>query len=304
MRLLANLDAEATWAATPLPGKVLRRISQLAPLLAALAPAGADHLEIWAPAPIDPATVRWDAIGRRATLRIGTPPARDGELAWDIAWADPRAKAANDRRVTVAVQRELGIDHARIVTDIAALETLANGAWIAKAPWTAAGRDRVLGEGPLRADQRTYAERLLARQGALVVEPLLDRRYDLGVCARLERGRVIAEAPHTLICDARGAFVGIDLTAPSLTAAQRERLDEVVEHSGRALAALGYDGPFTVDAFVYGTEGALHAPCEINARYSFGHVARALGGTRLGFGTAPAGAHVLVESAELTAWRA
>jgi hypothetical protein len=295
LRLLANLDAEAMWAGTTLGGKVLARLGALAPLLAALAPAG-DDLEVWAPAAIDPAHVRWDTIGRRATMRVGVPG------RWDIAWADPDAKAANDRRVTVAVQRALGIDHAVVITDVAALDAR-RGPWVAKATWTAAGRDRIHGDGPPRADQRTYAERLLARYGALVVEPWLDRRFDIGVCARLEGGRVIAESPHTLLCDPRGAFAGIDMVAPPLSLAQRAQLDRAVEASGRALAELGYAGPFTVDAFVWGA-GSLHAPCEINARYSFGHVARALGATRLGFGRPPPGAAVLVESAEVTAWRA
>src|SRR5690349_5696592 len=102
LRLLANFDAEAVWAGAPLPGKVLARLGALAPLLAAFAPPRADDLEVWAPAAIDPACVRWDAIGRRATMRVGMPE------DWDLAWADPAAKAANDRRMTVAVQRALG----------------------------------------------------------------------------------------------------------------------------------------------------------------------------------------------------
>jgi hypothetical protein len=296
LRLLANLDAEAVWSATPLGRNVVARLGALAPLLATLAPPGADDLDIWAPAAIDPAQVRWDAIGRRARLHPGVPE------RWDLAWADPGAKAANDRRVTVAVQRGLGIEHAVVITDVASLDAR-QGPWVAKAPWTAAGRDRILGDGPVRPDQRTYAERLLARHGALVVEPWLERRFDVGVCARVERGRVIAEAPHTLVCDTRGAFVAISLTQPPLTRAHREQLDRAVDACGQALAALGYDGPFTVDAFVWGAD-VLHAPGEINARHSFGHVARALGGTRLGFGPPPAGADVLVQSAQLTAWRA
>ena len=294
MRLLANLDAEAAWAGAPLGRNVLERLGALAPLLAVLAPPG--DLEVWAPAAIDAAHVRWDASGRHATLRPGVPD------RWDLAWADPAAKAANDRRVAGAVQRELGIDHATVLTDVAGLDAL-RGRWVAKAPWTAAGRDRIRGEGAPRADQRTYAERLLARQGALVVEPWLDRRFDVAVCARLERGRVIAELPHTLLCEARGAFAGIDLAPPALTPPQRAQLDRAVEASGNALAGLGYEGPFTVDAFVWGA-GELHAPCEINARYSFGHVARALGASRLGFGPPPTGARVLVDSPLLTAWRA
>ena len=295
VRVLANLDAEAIWAGASLGGKLSARISALAPLLASLVRSD-EEVEIWARAAVTPDSIRWDAIGRRGRMRIGVPD------KWDLAWAHPGAKAANDRRVTVAVQRELGIDHASVITDVATLDAL-RGRWVAKAPWTAAGRDRVHGDGAPRADQRTYAERMLARCGALVVEPWLDRKLDLAVCARLEQGRVIAEPPHTLLCDARGTFVGIDLTPPVLSRVHREQLERAVEASGGALAAMGYDGPFTVDAFVWG-DGTLHAPCEINARHSFGHVARALGGTRLGFGPPPPGATMLIDSPVLSAWRA
>lgn len=295
LRLFANLDAEAQWAGAPLGGKVLARLGALAPLLAVLAPPS-DDLEIWTRGPIDPASARWDVIGRRATMRVGVPD------PWDVAWADPHAKAANDRRLAVAVQRALGIDHAEVIIDVEALDDR-RGRWVAKAPWTAAGRDRIHGDGPPRADQRTYAERLLARHGALVVEPWLDRQFDLGVCGHIAAGSVIVEVPHTLLCDARGAFFGIDLTPPPLSGEHRLQLDRAIEASGRALAGVGYDGPFTVDAFVSGA-GVLHVPCEINARYSFGHVARGLRATRLGFGPPPPGAVVMVESGVVTAWRA
>jgi len=236
-------------------------------------------------------------------MRAGTPS------AWDLAWADPAAKAANDRRIAAAVQRALGLDHAHVVTTVDELVAITNtmrGAWVAKAPWTAAGRDRIHsipGEATPRDDQRTYAQRLLDRQGALVVEPWLERRFDTGVCAHLDaRGNVTAAPPHTLLSDARGAFGGVDLTEPPLSPEERTQLDRAVEASGAALAKLGYTGPFTVDAFAH-TSG-FHAPCEINARHSFGHVTRALGARRLGFGPPPPGATTLVATTEVTAWRA
>ena len=56
-------------------------------------------------------------------------------------------------------------------------------------------------------------------------------------------------------------------------------------------------------------ERALHAPCEINARHTFGHVAHALhrrfGARVLGFGEPPPGARVLVDgSAWIQPWPA
>lgn len=236
-------------------------------------------------------------------MRTGTPE------RVDLAWAAPTAKAANDRRVAVAVQRALGLDHAHVVTTVDELVAITHGmrgAWVAKAPWTAAGRDRIHGipgDAPLRDDQRTYAQRLLDRQGALVVEPWLERRFDVAVTAHLAAGgHLTAAPPHTLVSDARGAFAGIDLTEPPLSPAERAQLDRAVEASAAALHELGYTGPFTVDAFAH-TRG-FHAPCEINARHSFGHVTRALGARRLGVGPPPPGATVLVATADVTAWRA
>jgi hypothetical protein len=279
MIVLANLDCEARWAGAPLGGRVLRRISAVSALLAVLAP---DDAEIWAPAPVDATRLMLD---RPLTMHVGTPP------RWDLAWADPGAKAANDRRLALAVHERLGtqLPGQRAITSIDDLPQ--SGAWVAKAPWTAAGRDRIHGNGPPSDEQRVYAGRLLERCGALLVEPWLLRSLDLGVTAQLDGGRVTAAPPHTLLCDARGGFLGIDLAEPPLAREHRAQLDAFVAAAGDALAALPYSGPFTVDAFVH--PGGLHA-CEINARHTFGHVARALGARVLGFGPPPAGAHVLV----------
>jgi hypothetical protein len=290
MMILANLDCEARWAGAPLGERVLRRISALSALLAYLAP---EDAEVWAPAPVDAARL---TIDRPLAMRVGTPP------RWDLAWADPDAKAANDRRLALAVHERLGtlLHGQRAIASVDELPSA--GAWVAKAPWTAAGRDRIHGHGPATSEQRVYAGRLLARCGALVVEPWLPRTLDLGVTARLEAGRVTASPPHTLLCDARGGFLGIDLAEPPLAHEQRAALDAFVAAAGDALASRGYRGPFTVDAFVH--PGGLHA-CEINARHTFGHVARALGARVLGFGPPPPGARVLVAPAAgdpTTAW--
>jgi hypothetical protein len=97
--------------------------------------------------------------------------------------------------------------------------------------------------------------------------------------------------------------VGIELAPPPLTPEELAQLDKVVDEARAELLREGYAGPFSVDAFVYRLAEArlLHAPCEINARYTFGHVAHALakryGAVRLGFGDAPPGTTVLVDGA-------
>jgi hypothetical protein len=178
-------------------------------------------------------------------------------------------------------------------------------AWIAKVPWTAAGRDRVRGEGPPTDQQLTRLSRLLAACGALVVEPYCDRIFDFGVCATVDHLGVDLQPPHSLLVDSRGGFVGIDLAEPPLEPAERELVDRAVEAAGNAIAATGYHGPFAVDGFAYrdGDQRRIHPLCEINARYSFGWIARAFG-KRLGFGPPPSGATTLIAPAAdgVTAW--
>jgi hypothetical protein len=288
--IYANLDQEAEWAGHPLPVRVKRRISAAAALLGALVPHG--EAEIWAPAEVEATRLR-----RPVVMKVGRPP------RWDLAWAEPAAKAANDRRLAHAVEAELGAAVAgacAFAMAEGALDALAAhasrlGRWVAKAAWTAAGRDRVIGDGAPTGEQMTYLGRMLGRVGAIVVEPWLERMFDLGVCVWPD-GEV---APaHTLLVDARGGFVGIDAAPPPLTDGEQAQLARAIDATRQALARVAYRGPFTIDAFVYreGGERKLRPVCEINARYSFGHVARALGARTLGFGPAPAGAEILVDA--------
>ena len=274
----ANLDAEARWAGRALPTKVAERVSPFAALLAFLAPPG-DPVEIWAPAEVDPARLTFPA-----TMRVGTPPYAE------LEWAQPAAKHVNDRRFALGLAQQLGcaLPGARVIAspgDIAIA-----GPWVAKAPWTTAGRDRCFGTG---REFPPELAGLLATHGELVVEPWLERVLDLAICGDTEAGY---RPPHRLVTSSRGTFRGIEL-------ALAEPYDELIRVAGevaKALRATGYRGPFGVDAFVHA--GGLHPLCEINARLTFGHVAHALGSRRgartLGLGpVAPAGSTVLVEGA-------
>lgn len=312
MIIYANLDQEARWARATLPQAVLRRISACATLLGAFAPADEDVV-IHTPVAIDPARVQF----RRVSIQAGVP------ARWDIAWANPTADRANDRRAALALATKLGValPGSRMFTSLAELDAhLAdNGAaagierkWVCKAPWTAAGRDRAHGKGDVAdGEVRVYIGRMLERFGALVFEPWCDRIIDLGVCVGLrEDGTMSVERPHTLLSDSRGNFLGIDIVEPALTPAEHAELARVVTAAGETLHGLGYHGAFTLDAFVYRDHGIrkLHPLCELNARHTFGHVARALHarlGTRvLGFGAPPADARILVAPGDdgVSAW--
>jgi hypothetical protein len=291
----ANLDVEAKWAGAPLPAAVATRISYYAALTSVLAPADA-QVRVYAPADVDatrielPVTMRSGRLGRAA----------------DLEWGARSQRAANDRRLAmrIAAEHGIGVPGAHAITSVD--ELAMDGPWVAKGLWTSAGRDRCHGTGPLASDQRMRIIRLLERFGALVVEPWLPRILDVGVCAMVgDEVRVLA--PHGQLTDARGTFLGIDLAPPALTVDERARLAAFVTAAGARLAAIGYRGPIAVDAFLFGPERAL-AVCEINARYSFGWVARGLaerfGTTRLGFSEAPPGARVLIAPASdgITAW--
>lgn len=304
--ILANLDQEAQWlGAGPLSRRAQATLSAYASLLAALAPS--DDATVWVPAAVDvkrlPRSDRWQP----PAMRIGTPP------SVDLAWADRDAKAVNDRRFALQLVQAFGhgLPGARVIHSIAELEThLAaggaaaspNGAWVCKALWSSAGRERVYGAGPTVAwELRSQLQRLLQHSGgAVVFEPWVARLCDVGLCGSIA-DTVTFHPPHGLLSSPRGGFAGIDLAATQLERRECEALVAVGNRIAVALAQAGYRGPFGIDAFVYldGQSRRLHPLCEINARYTFGHVARALG-ARLGIATlqfaraAPPGARVLV----------
>ncbi|HMG55901.1 MAG TPA: hypothetical protein VK601_20515, partial [Kofleriaceae bacterium] len=323
MKLLGNLDCEARWAGAALPAAVQRRISLYAALFAACAPddagdgrGGAARHEIWVPAPIDPARLLGHPGWTPPIVRTAAPGVAPG-VELDLAWADPAAAAANDRSRTLAIAGELGValPGARVVASLAELDDHLAGfaagsgdrPWICKARWTAAGRDRARGAGAATGELRARLARMLARLGPLVFEPWLDRVADLGVCGEIAAGGEVALLePHRQVTDPRGGFLGIEL-APPLDRAIADELCAVARAAaGRLAAQTGYRGRFAIDAFVYrppGGPGAprLHPLCELNARHSFGWIARALARRlairRLGFDAPPPGATVLIAPA-------
>ena len=286
--ILANLDQEERWLGTNLTRKVQERISVMSVLLEALAPADEDST-IWTLAPVLPLELRPLRPERPPVMSVGAPPRPD------LVWCSPEAQRFNDRRFALALSRTLGCALPR-ATEIASLAELddhlaagPDAAWVVKAPWSSAGRHRVFGANRVLAGEaRVAAERLIALTGVVTFEPWLDRICDVAVCGFAGDGASV-DPPHAIHTDPRGGFRGIGLERPPLEAAEHDQLIVTAERVAHALQEAGYRGPFGVDAFVYRDAGErkLHPLCEINARFTFGHVARALGTrfgvTRLGF---------------------
>lgn len=313
--IVGNLDCEVAWAGGPaLPAAVTARLALLATTLRVFADHDDDRL--WLPAPVAPTAVPIDGAPRprleHGPLRLAgarrltawgalaahdhdhavTPPAADAGWRELVRALPPAAaaiaRAASDRRLALALAAELGVGlpGARAVTSVDELRAhLAaggaaaspTGAWVAKAPLTAAGRDRVRRVGPdVDAATATRLGRLLAVHGALVVEPWMARTLDVGQAGVvLAADRALLLPPHRGVCDSAGVVraLWIDDADAALPPAHARALATATAAVAARLGALGYRGPFVVDAFAHAD--GFHPLGEINPRLTFGLVARA-----------------------------
>jgi hypothetical protein len=234
-------------------------------------------------------------------LAPGTAPLH--ELLWQLPVSSPEVVArVHHRAFCLGVAAELGcsLPGARRIASIAELaahlaagfgETGAAG-WVVKAPLSAAGRARYVERtertertaGTSLSDEaRVRVERLLARHGPLLFEPWMARTEDFGAAVLLFPDGPRLVGFHRLVVDAVGRFRGIELRGElagiDLPSGERETLERAVSGTAAALRREGYVGPFGIDAWRHrlpdGTV-ALHPLGEINARMTFGLVARAL----------------------------
>ncbi len=167
---------------------------------------------------------------------------------------------------------------------------------VIKAAIESSGRGHIHARGgQLRPEQRGWLENVLARHGAVVVEPWLDKVLDLSLHLDVDaHGQVQVAGWTRFFTDARGQYRGT-LVGQMVSGLEEEtkkfiygdgrdprRLQRLGEqlghHIGGALAQLGYVGPVGVDALVYrsGSDLSLKPIVEINPRTSMGRVALAL----------------------------
>lgn len=304
--LVANLDCEGSWSGGAAPGTAVRaRIAALGTAMRAFAHPG-DRL--WTPVPVDPRRLPAIPGVPPVTLTCGPlDPGAGPVLPWgqtdEVAAgasdrpppfgpvADPAvARRCNEHGFawTLAARRGWLLPGARAVTSVAELEAhlaaggaeAGAGAWVARAPWSASGRERLRRRGALDGASRTRLERLLAGHQRLYFEPWVERLADAGCCGFVAgNGRVELRPVHGLDNDPGGVFRGISIGAtPGLEPGEVERIAEAAAAAGAHLAAVGYRGPFGIDAYVWsdGASRRLQPMSEINARLSFGWVAGAL----------------------------
>ena len=294
MRIVANLEVESTWQRLLLPHRptpqlgvrAIGLISAYGTLLRAFANPGEGD-ELWTPSPVDPS---------RLTPLLPVPKLISGDDARPasvpasagVAWGQVADSAArvNHRKFAFDLARQLGVclpgsswveDFDELLETVGSLDR-----WVAKAPLSAAGRERVLSAGPLDDATTRRLRNLLGRADGLLVEPWKERVDDFGTLLDVGDEGTSVVSLHRQVTRETGAFVGIDwpLEEHELTDPLRATALAV----GEALRLEGYRGPACVDAWTWGQKHgtvALNPLGEINARLSFGWVARQIG-LRLG----------------------
>ncbi len=219
---------------------------------------------------------------------------RPVEIPWNLPLPSPDAAAkVNDRRFGLELAEALGcrLPAARAIASIGDLddhlESSGVESWVLKAPFSAAGRWRVIHlGGSVTPTLKRRVARLFARHKELVFEPWMERTLDVGCAAAITEDGLVELSLHRLLVDRAGRFRGIELIAdadglegPWLTAPERARMAEVLDGVGDALTTAGFSGTFGVDAWRYvqpDGAAAFHPLGEINGRLTFGWVARAL----------------------------
>ncbi|MDA0765987.1 MAG: DUF455 family protein [Verrucomicrobia bacterium] len=189
------------------------------------------------------------------------------------------------------------------------LRETGGGRVVIKAPFSTAGRDRLLRETtrPWSGKERAWVERVLAGQGCVVVERWMDRILDFsiqyerkgeGLLRRL--GYVVLE--NTRQGQFRSARVPGRLTDGLPEDVRRALFDgsprgghlaeflegEFEPEFAQWLGAQGYEGPVGVDAFFYREEDGtprIKPVVEVNPRYTMGRLVLELA-RRNGEGTA------------------
>ena len=174
-----------------------------------------------------------------------------------------------------------------MLSSVAELGSVAAPSWVVKAPLSASGRSRYIERaGPALSDPkaRRTVERLFEVHGELLFEPWMERSEDFGCALLLTEDGYRLAGFHRQAVDLKGQFAGVELDAEfrgidGLSPEEKDRLAEVLDGVAAAALRAEYVGPLGIDLWRYRLPDgstALHPLGEINARMTFGLVARAL----------------------------
>jgi hypothetical protein len=146
------------------------------------------------------------------------------------------------------------------------------GTWLARRAYGFAGRGRRrVGPSPSEADV-AFCQRA-AREGGLLLEPLVARLGDFGLHGWIDEAELVVGQPTVSEVDHAGVWRATrSALSNELVEDERRQLRIALEQAADALRQAGYFGPFGVDAFRYrwGSEVRFNPRCEVNARLSMG----------------------------------
>ncbi|MEM7154525.1 MAG: DUF455 family protein [Myxococcota bacterium] len=230
------------------------------------------------------------------------PPESDAPLHAKTEWASVREALVRElNEPWLDEPHTLGIVVRDAAEARAALNELQGRGYdqvVLKAPFGTSGRGSQRSAcGSLDTPTQGWLDRTLAIQGAVLIEPWLDRVGDVSLrITVLPSGEPRIDGLGRFLTDRRGQYLGA-LLGPITRAWSPEvarwlhddgrdpkRLSRVTDVVARAVAArahrLGYHGPIGIDGLIYrDREGALHLRpmVEVNVRPNFGHVVHGLG---------------------------
>ncbi len=238
----------------------------------------------WSPAAVE--------FGQRHRLVVNAPPLEVVRLANSRAYSVPWEQLPDDDGNFATLCRTLG-------EVLACVERLpVTTAWVIKANWSHAARERILGRGPvISSAEIQWVKQRLARDGVVSWELWLQREAEIGIQWHLPQGgQPELIAITELLVDSRGQYTGTRALAhgigfqPGEDVYQNDRLEAYPTPPEWALQAAedtrpivndiaqrGYFGPVGIDAMRFlhpdGNLPRTRPLQDINVRWTMGRLA-------------------------------
>jgi hypothetical protein len=231
----------------------------------------------------------WPDVASGAALASRGAPPRDAPACEVVRAVHDKAftaeHAAPDDELggllTVLSSDELA-DAASIERALARWPEWARERWALKPRLGSTGRGRVHGRGARASEEVCAALPRLASRGGAVLEPWLDRVRDFSVqlVVRADGRAECLGSLHQLVKPGGAVLGGAGVLDEEGGSRGAEAHESLLRETALALASAaaerGFRGPCGVDSFSWrGPDGRprLRAACELNARFTTGHVA-------------------------------